>query len=186
MQGQCFSVAVVADDSHPQHRPLAEAEQEQAPGAGQGLVRLQTWVAVLRKIWPVWCDLRAGAPLPPPEPLAESLLEFLTLSPEIELFSWLPAAGKTSLEPTQDCCQSLCPLCLGPLVMLQETARAGQGGWPVSSLHFNPPGSVFWLWPAQPSQKELERKCFWPPPGWIMWISQAFLFSLQKPSSLSL
>lgn len=65
----------------------------------------------------------------------------------------------------------------GPIVTLQDTAKARQGGWPISSLHINYPGNVSWLRPAQPSQKELERKCSWLPMGQTVWLSQALFFS---------
>lgn len=57
MQDQCFSVAVVADDSHPQHCPQGEAEREQAPGQGRATWGCRPGWLGLRQIWPVWRDL---------------------------------------------------------------------------------------------------------------------------------
>lgn len=116
--------------------------------AGQGLVGLQTWVAVLRKIWPVQCDPEGQELLcvSPPEPLAEeSPSEFLKPAPKTELFCLPVATGMDFPRAYLGRLPVSLPLVpgTGPLVMLQETAKARQGGWPTSSLHVNVPGSVF-------------------------------------------
>lgn len=110
---------------------------------------LQTWVAVLRKIWPVRCDLGGQELLcvSPPEPLAESPSEFLKPAPKTKLFCLPVATGMDFPRAYLGRLPVSLPLVpgTGPLVMLQDTAKARQGGWPTSSLHVNVPGSVFFL-----------------------------------------
>lgn len=79
---------------HPQHRPQGEAER----GAGtRG--RAGPPAAADLGGWPqedLACSVclgRPGSPLLPPEPLAESLSEFLKWSPKTELFSCLLVAA---------------------------------------------------------------------------------------------
>lgn len=111
---------------------------------------LQTWVAVLRKIWPVQCDPEGQELLCvlPPEPLAEeSPSEFLKPAPKTELFCLPVATGMDFPRAYLGRMPVSLPLMpgTGPLLMLQETAKARQGGWPTSSLHVNVPGSGFFF-----------------------------------------